>query len=216
MLFSQVQLDPSQLPEPPLPGKDDVPVSQPSGNATTSMHALILVRPYIIASAIILLASMVFGFMRPEVFSGLMEELEGLVTEIRGRGFFSTVIFIFFNNLKAALAAMIMGPLLGIVPVLQASLNGAIIGVVIREATAHAGLLAIILGLLPHGLFEIPAMLISWGTGIWLGLWPFKKDTLRFRQRMRLAAGILLRIVLPLLAIAALIEGALISALKGG
>ncbi len=159
---------------------------------------------------------MVFGFIRPEVFSGLLEELQGLASEIRGRGFFSTVIFIFFNNLKAALAAMVLGPLLGVVPALQASLNGALIGVVIREASESAGLLAIMLGLLPHGLFEIPAMLISWGTGIWLGMWPFKKDNLRFRQRVRMAAGIMLRFVVPLLAAAALIEGVLISALKGG
>ena len=164
----------------------------------------------------VLAVSMIVGLLWPEGFSLLLEELEGLASEIKSRDFIGTVVFIFFNNLKAAAVAVITGPLLGIIPVLQAAANGVIIGVVIRMAAESTGVLTTILGLFPHGIFEIPAMLISWGLGLWLGLWPFNKDNIKFTRRVSMAARAWLRYVVPLLAVAALIEGALISALKGG
>ncbi len=181
-----------------------------------SRRSLHMARNPIAAVAAVLAVSMVVGLLWPEGFSLLLEELEGLASEIKDRDFIGTVLFIFFNNLKAAALAVITGPLLGIIPVLQAAANGVIIGVVIRLSAESAGVLTIMLSLLPHGIFEIPAMLISWGLGLWLGLWPFSKDNIKFRQRVSMAASAWLRYVVPLLAIAALIEGALISALKGG
>ncbi len=181
-----------------------------------SRHALRLARSPIAAITAILATSIIVGISWPDGFSHLLEELEGLAAEIKSRDFIGTVLFIFLNNLKAASVAVVTGPLFGIIPVLQTVANGVIIGVVVQRAAETAGVLMTMLALLPHGIFEIPAMLISWGLGLWLGLWPFNKNNIKFRTRVSMAARAWLRYVVPLLAAAALIEGALISALKGG
>jgi len=206
-----------------MPGKEDAPLSGQSENfKKRSMHALVLARTQITAASLIffifVLAGLVYsgGSDGSGVFDVLKEAMEELASQVSGKGFFGITIFIFLNNLKAAFSAVILGPLFGVVPALQAAANGAIIGVVIREAASRSSALMLLLGLMPHGIFEIPAMLISWGLGIWLGLWPLKSirgDGLGFIGRSKMALGVMLRIVLPLLAIAALIEGALISLL---
>ena len=209
-----------------MPGKEDAPLSGQSENfKKRSMHALALARTQISATSLIfflfVLAGLVYsggpdGSDGSGVFDVLKEAMEELASQVSGKGFFGITIFIFLNNLKAAFSAVILGPLFGVVPALQAAANGAIIGVVIREAASRSNALMLLLGLMPHGIFEIPAMLISWGLGLRLGLWPFKsirRDGLGFIGRSKMALGAMLRIVLPLLAIAALIEGALISLL---
>ncbi len=189
------------------------------------MHALVLARTQITAASLIFFSFVLLGLVysdgpnRSGVFNFLREAIGELASKASGKGFIGITIFIFLNNLKAAFFAVILGPLFGVVPALQAAANGAIIGVVVREAASRTNALTLLVGLLPHGIFEIPAMLISWGLGIWLGLWPFKSirgDGLGFIGRFKMALGALLRIVLPLLAIAALIEGALISIFSFG
>jgi stage II sporulation protein M len=170
---------------------------------------------YAIAMASVVFAlSILIGYSRPEAFSFLMEMLEDLAEQVEGRGFIGTALFIFSNNLKAAAVALLLGSIFGLVPVAHASANGVVIGMVAASMANGKGLLIFAMGLLPHGILEIPAMLLAWGLGIWLGSWPMLGDGRRFSERVSMAARAALHYIVPLLAGAALIEAFLIQLLQ--
>ncbi|MBY9077306.1 stage II sporulation protein M [Paenibacillus sp. HN-1] len=106
----------------------------------------------------------------------LMQQIEGLggiSRELRNSSnpqlnFF---IFIFLNNSIKGVLIMFLGALFGILPALFLLINGAVIGYLI-----HASLLQgvdiislIVKGLLPHGIIEIPAIIIACAFGLHFG-----------------------------------------------
>lgn len=121
---------------------------------------------------------------------------------------------LFGNNLQATLTATVMGfvPFV-FLPVFSLALNGAVIGAVLALSGAmgmQTGQV-VLLGLLPHGIFEIPAIML----GVAMGLYLCRKmnGTLRKRPgtpRIEAVLPHLCRVavfgVVPLLAAAAVIE----------
>lgn len=184
--------------------------------SASARNALRLAKKWIITSALILLVSIAIGAANPESFDIFFDALKSLAQEIKEKSFAGITVFIFFNNLKAAAFAVILGPAFALVPTMQATVNGLLIGAVVHKIAATNGIFTVVLGLLPHGVFEIPAMLIAWGLGIWLGLWPFKSTGPRLKERVKLAAMAFLYYVIPLLLGAAIIEGFLISMVRHG
>lgn len=121
---------------------------------------------------------------------------------------------LFGNNLQATLTATVMGfvPFV-FLPVFSLALNGAVIGAVLALSGAmgmQTGQM-VLLGLLPHGIFEIPAIML----GVAMGLYLCRQmnGTLRKRPgtpRIEAVLPHLCRVavfgVVPLLAAAAVIE----------
>ena len=89
-------------------------------------------------------------------------------------------MFIFLNNIQSAFLGFILGIIFGIIPLTILIVNGYILGFVMNKSVAVEGIL-IIWRLVPHGIFEIPAILISTSLGIKLGtdLRNFKKNITR-------------------------------------
>ena len=100
-----------------------------------------------------------------------------------------------------------MGIILGIFPIWVSIQNGYIIGFVINKVVALEGPL-ILWKLIPHGIFELPAIFISIGVGLKIGEKVLKRDSPGVFLLNSLKVFLL--IVLPLLIIAAVIEGLLI------
>ncbi len=74
---------------------------------------------------------------------------------------FSTAVFIFFKNVLALAVSFIFSPILILVPVLALTMNGLIlsfVSVMVAREESWGFLLA---GLLPHGVFELPAIIIG-------------------------------------------------------
>ena len=118
--------------------------------------------------------------------------------------------FIFFNNIRSSFFAMVLGILLGIFPMIAVIANGYLLGFVASMSTKVGGSL-ILLKLLPHGIFELPAIFISLGLGLKLGMFVFQKKKFKSLQKyLWNSLRVFLFIVLPLLIIAAIIEGSLI------
>ncbi len=70
------------------------------------------------------------------------------------------------------------------------------------------GLLKVLLAIIPHGVLEIPAVLIASSYGVWLGL-KFYRAMLgkgEFKPYLKKALIVYFKIVVPLLFIAAFIE----------
>jgi len=83
-----------------------------------------------------------------------------------------------------------------------------LIGMVTELVRAQQGALYVVAALVPHGVFEIPAVLISGGLGFllaraliseWHGLWDAAAEA-------RSLARIFIRVVFPLLLVAAVVE----------
>lgn len=83
----------------------------------------------------------------------------------------SFIKFIFLNNAIKSVAVIVLGALLGIMPAIFLLMNGMVLGLVVSLAAAQGANLfeLVVLGLLPHGIIEIPAILVAAGFGMQLG-----------------------------------------------
>lgn len=152
------------------------------------------------------------GFLFPIFFR---EEIISLISElmisIEGKNFYELTTFILLNNTKVSLVAMASGLFIGIFPLLTLIFNGYILGFVARESVELQGI-QILWRLLPHGIFELPAVFLSTGIGLKIGLDLFKKDwKKKLKHNFKEGARFFVLVVIPLLIIAAVIEGFLIS-----
>ncbi len=116
---------------------------------------------------------------------------------------------IFVNNLQASTILFIGGAAFGLITLLILSMNGFIIGIVVEYIRQEQGLYVVLAGILPHGIFEIPALLLAATFGVMLGkeLWKELHGTGNAITLAELNGKRFLVYVLPLLAIAAIIEG---------
>ena len=173
------------------------------------------IKPYIMILAFIFGASFFAGILAPvsiqkeanEAFKFIAEEFQGLSG---GTLFF----YILSHNLLASILILVSGVLVGIIPILAIGANGFLLGVLHRQAAEILGYSKAALEVLPHGVFESPALLIAASYGLWLGVMVVRrmrgKESTPLRFHIRHALRQFLAIVFPLLIVAAAIETALI------
>lgn len=157
---------------------------------------------------------LVIDQMRP-----LFERLGSIGTQVvQSQSPFERAWLIYRNNAQAVSAMMLFGA----IPVLGASLpalgmfgNGALLGVVIglggRLSPRAVEPMQLVLGLAPHGIFELPAiwLVAAWAMRLglsWLMPGDFSERWERYKRTAR-EAVIILGVAMALLAIAAAIEG---------
>lgn len=172
---------------------------------------------YFYIIAIIFLVMAIIGFLVPapefitETIMGLLQEI---ITKTQGMNSLELIFFIITNNVQTSFLGMIFGFVLGIFPVITALINGYLLGFV-SSMTVSVESPLILLKLLPHGIFEIPAVIIALGLGMKLGTFPFKKNPKKsLREYLANSIRVFLLIILPLLLVAGIIEGSLIFLLK--
>jgi stage II sporulation protein M len=146
----------------------------------------------------------------PQAASQLQEFLKQFAQLFRGMSHLQLATAIFLNNsLKTALV-IIFGPLLGVVPIIFLIINGAILGAVIPVSVESKGLWSSLMAIIPHGVFELPAIFLGTSIGIRLGLHPIRRlagkaDTTLYSE-IGYGIRIFITIIVPLLLLAALIE----------
>ena len=164
-----------------------------------------------VAALFFLIALAVYsGIQNQELNKVLLEYLKKMVTEFEGKGTCETIFMIFANNLLVSFLGIILGVFFAVIPVIFVISNGYALGFIAQKSVDIAGI-AILWRLFPHGIFELPAVFISLALGIKLGMFvfarqPWKELKIRFFKSMK----VFFYIVLPLLVIAAIIEGILI------
>lgn len=153
------------------------------------------------------------GFFVPApdfVTEQIMKFIQEILEKTQEMSMSELISFIFLNNLQSSFFGIIFGVLFGIFPVLASIANGYLVGFVGAMAVETEGLSSL-LRLLPHGIFELPAIFISFGLGLKFGTFIFqKKKAESFRRYLWNSLRVFLFIVVPLLTIAAIIEGVLI------
>lgn len=150
-----------------------------------------------------------FGAAMGDRFPSQAEELVAPLAELARRlqemGPLALILAIFLRNAGAVVATMLSGVLLGVVPLVAALANGMLAGYIIGLRPQEAWMV------IPHGIFELPAAFIGWGLGVWCGMWVFHPPRWQtLKARLGHALRLYLTLILPLLAVAAVIEGGLV------
>ncbi|MDP2924754.1 MAG: stage II sporulation protein M [Nanoarchaeota archaeon] len=127
-------------------------------------------RYYVLFSFLLFLFTGLFGYFYPYLFQEeIIKLIEQIVNQTKGLGLYELIAFIITNNAKSAFFGFILGLVFAIVPISILVVNGYIVGFVANKASNSAGIL-VLWRLLPHGIFEIPAIMISVALGIKLGI----------------------------------------------
>ncbi|MFF2912531.1 stage II sporulation protein M [Paenibacillus sp. NPDC057934] len=128
-------------------------------------------------SLLLFALGIVFGWIGTEGLEKLlMQQLEGLRTisgtlKESSNPQWSFFVFIFLNNSIKGVVIIFLGALFGILPALFLLINGAVIGYIVHlSALQGQDLFSLIVkGLLPHGIIEIPAIIIACAFGLQFG-----------------------------------------------
>ncbi|MDN5310951.1 MAG: stage sporulation protein [Methanolobus sp.] len=130
-------------------------------------------KPYIVLSTLVFALSIAAGYIAyglyPELAMQSASGLEELVQMLEGLSPLEIMLLIFINNTIAMFIAVLFGIVLGIVPFLVLVFNGFIIGTIVRMLLIDNGLAFIVAGLVPHGIIEIPLLLLSTSIGMRIG-----------------------------------------------
>jgi stage II sporulation protein M len=151
-----------------------------------------------------------FVFPAPDFIVEIIREIiKKLAEQTGGLNAIELMVFIFWNNLKLSFLGLSLGIVLGIFPVMMSFFNGYVLGFVSKITMREAGIFSL-WRIFPHGIFELPAVFISLGLGIKLGFFIFYSDDRDFLKFIKKSFFAFIFVVLPLLVVAAVIEGALI------
>ncbi|MEM4425530.1 MAG: stage II sporulation protein M [Candidatus Nezhaarchaeales archaeon] len=168
-----------------------------------------------IRMSLVLVSSMIFflgifiGYSSAHSLKSLVEDLEYLFSPLTGFPPIMLTVVVLVNNFIKTFLFMLLGILFAIPTVFFALINGVILGALGFFVAEEKGVLFLLTGLLPHGIFEIPALLISCALGIGIGM-----SVVRRIRRKDVSIGSVViscikayfKIVMPLLVLAAFIE----------
>jgi len=140
----------------------------------------------------------------------IMKFIQDIVKQTDGMSQLRLINFIFLNNFQSSFFGLILGAGLGIFPIFATVGNGYLLGFVGAMSVKEAGILSL-WRIFPHGIFELPAVFISFGLGLKFGSFIFqKKKKDLFLYYLNSSLRVFVFIVVPLLIIAGIIEGSLI------
>ncbi|HBI02869.1 MAG TPA: hypothetical protein DDY49_02425 [Paenibacillaceae bacterium] len=135
-------------------------------------------RKYILLSFLLLLLGVIVGFIFKNQFQeyvqAVFKRMSGVVNQVDNiTNPFSLLLLILKNNILAVISMIAIGLLsFGIYAIISLILNGVIIGF-LMSMYAGAGVNPwgiFTVGLLPHGIFEFPAIILACAIGIRLGV----------------------------------------------
>ena len=184
-------------------------------NYSLSWHYILECKNYILFILLLFLFSFYIAlfYQPPEIVEIIRKFVEELLRKTQGLNTWQMIIFILYNNLKSSFFAMLLGIFLGIFPVATTFVNGYVLGFIAEKAMKIEGSF-ILWRLFPHGIFELPAVVLALALGTKLGMFIFSKEKKKeFLRRLENSLRVFLFVILPLLIIAAIIEGILVGML---
>jgi uncharacterized membrane protein SpoIIM required for sporulation len=143
------------------------------------------------------------GLLDSSSFEHIVQMLRPKAQNLKALPWFGRALWLFVHNAVAAYVPLALAWPSGVLASLVALINGFVMGVFSHGTYGFSGFL---LKVAPHGCFELPASLLAWGSGLWRG---FARRYAEPEERRAMLAGahaVYLWFVLPLLAIAAVIE----------
>ncbi|MBI4296358.1 MAG: stage II sporulation protein M [Chloroflexi bacterium] len=127
---------------------------------------------WVLVAAVLFALGFVLGLATPasaiRLFSEEFEALKGL-TQILKPFQVTTAVFIFLKNVSAVLLSFIFSPIFLLLPLLSLLLNGWLLAFVAVMVTQQKSVLYVLAGVLPHGIFEIPAFIVGQAAALSFG-----------------------------------------------
>jgi stage II sporulation protein M len=166
---------------------------------------------FIYAVLAIYFFSAIWGFFFPSFFKNYIDNFITQILEItQNMNVIQIFLFILQNNIKTAFFAILFGAAFGIFPIFLSFFNGYVLGYISSSVAKSSGI-AQLWKLLPHGVFELVAVFLSFSLGIKLGLLLFKKNKDKkwkkfWIKEFSMILEIFVYVIIPLLLIAAIIE----------
>lgn len=170
------------------------------------LHSL---RYSFLLSLLLFLTSLFAGYSISEQFPvSILEIMRETFVGIEEWNLLWLFVFILVNNSVKSFFVILLGFTLGIVPVLFIVINGFILGLIYYEVAMQNGLSFALAATLPHGVIEIPMVLLSSAIGVKIGYETVKKIKGEGSIKKELVIGIKFFAfrILPLLLLAAVIE----------
>lgn len=164
---------------------------------------------FIFISLTIFFLGIFIGYFSANGLRSMVEEVESFFSPLAGLPLPILTIIILVNNIFKTFLHMILGVLFAIPPVIFALINGLILGVIGFFVVEEKGLLFLLAGILPHGILEIPALLLSCALGIKIGMSIIRKirgENLSISSIMGSCIKFYFKTVAPLLLLAAFVE----------
>ncbi|MDP1513191.1 stage II sporulation protein M [Paenibacillus ottowii] len=140
-------------------------------------HHLRTTRRLILTSALFFCASIVVGWLSTGTIQSILaqqvEGLGGVAQRLQNSEHpqWSFFVFIFFNNAIKCVLVIFAGALFGIVPFIFLIVNGMVLGFVVHLQADMGGSMyeIVVKGLLPHGVIELPILIIACAFGLKFG-----------------------------------------------
>lgn len=168
---------------------------------------------YLLAIVLIFAAFYAIGYIAvmtvPDMGNMVVSNFRQEVSPLKELSPVGLMLGIFANNALKCLLVMVLGLAFGIAPVLFIVANGLILGIVVGVTMRSTSLLYVLVGVVPHGVIELPMVFISAAIGLKLGV-DVLKALLGKKESVvdKLVESLLVYIVwiFPLLFLAAFVE----------
>ena len=176
---------------------------------------------YVVFLTALFVAAFLAGFLAPIPGKmDLLSELKAFLEPYMPLSSWKMFFFILLNNSVKSFAVLLSGILFGLVPLIAVASNGYILGVSNLFVSGEVGYVQAAKAVLPHGVLEIPAVLLSSAYGLWLGVTFAKRirrrDMAGFGDQVKHAIKMYFKVAFPLFILAAIIETILIFSMGGG
>ncbi len=170
-------------------------------------------KPFVIFSFFAFVLSTMAGYAyyssAPDYALDSLGGLEELAEMLQDLSAIEIMLFIFVNNAAKMFFAVLLGFALGVIPFGFLIMNGFIIGIFVHYQTIESGPLFVIAGLTPHGIIEIPMLIISSAIGMkigYAGLQAIRSKPFDLKTEVIRGIRFYLHWLLPLIFLAAVIE----------
>jgi len=170
-------------------------------------------KPFVLLSLVAFIISSIAGYVyyaaNPSYALNSLGGLEELAKMIQGLSAIEIMLLIFVNNAVKMFLSVLLGFALGLVPLGFILLNGFVLGIFAHYQTVENGALFVIAGLTPHGIIEIPMLIISSAVGMKIGYVAFqalRSEPVDLKAEIIRGIKFYIHWLLPLIFLAAVIE----------
>jgi stage II sporulation protein M len=145
-------------------------------NLSAALAQLKVMKHYLIASALVFVIGIVLGATSSEQFQAFLDaQLAALkqiskAVEETEQPQWTLFWVIFWNNASKSLLIIALGVFIGVFPLFFLIGNGLLLGYIGAVSVKQDSLWALIKGIVPHGILEIPAIIVASALGLRLGL----------------------------------------------
>ena len=145
----------------------------------------------------------------PDQANLILNDFQKMLEPVLEMSLFGQFLFVLLNNSLTVFLVIVLAVLFGIFPLLVLFSNGFILGLIAYFFKTNYSLAVFFLGIAPHGIVEIPIIIIASAIGLRIAQsFYFKifKKSVSLSQEFDLAFSFFLKVLFPLLVLAAFIE----------